>query len=450
MRGWIRFVLEEWRRLVGFPLPEDWGIVGGAIRRAFLGLPVCDFDIVVPNLKDAIERMEGKAFPLDRDRGIWRIVLNHTGVYVDVSMLRGRWRDDLSRRDFTVNAIALMGDGGVLDFFGGVNDLRRRRLRMVREENLVEDPLRCLRGYRIAICEDMGIERVTEQAMKKHFPLIEKVSGERIGLELNHLFSAPFSYRVVRRMGRLWKYLVEPASSMFGFPQGGKGVRDLWEHSWLTLKIVEELLAAGVVVRNREDYVSPWVVPLKIASLFHDIAKPDCAVVKPDGSLGFYGHEKRGACVMKDILKSRWRFSSKVTSIVFLLIKYHMWLHLLSVSKYTDRALWRVVRRVGVYLPLLVLLFLADAVASGNMLEGVMPFASELLERWDSVFLHPPPRRILNGTHIRDILGVPPGPVYSVILEEVYNRQLSGEIVSLDEALELAKKILKEYNEGVY
>ena len=182
-------------------LPPGTALVGGAVRDALLGrlAPRPDLDLVVPG--DAVQlaraladQQGGAVVVLDRERSIARLV--HRGWTIDLARRIGEeLRDDLLRRDYSANAIALplpgaAADGDVLDPSGGLADLAAGRLRAISEANLLDDPLRLLRGVRLACELGFQLEAVTEHWIRLHHRRITSVAGERVLAELERLARA--------------------------------------------------------------------------------------------------------------------------------------------------------------------------------------------------------------------------------------------------------------------
>jgi tRNA nucleotidyltransferase/poly(A) polymerase len=172
-------------------------LVGGALRDLLLGRPVAEVDVAVAGdaeeLASDLERDgAGRAVFLSRDRPgprVYRVAGRHV---LDIAELEGgSISADLGRRDFTVNAFALdLSTGGLVDPFGGLSDLARRRLRSVSDENLSEDPLRMLRAARFLATHGLRPEAELLTAARRRAPLIERVAVERIGAELSKLLGA--------------------------------------------------------------------------------------------------------------------------------------------------------------------------------------------------------------------------------------------------------------------
>ncbi len=173
-------------------------VVGGAVRDALLGLPVADVDVAVAGGEErlalALSRAGyGTAFPLSPPESpapVWRVA--RRGSIIDVARFeRGETiEDDLGRRDFTVNALAReAGSRRLVDPFGGLADLRAGRIRSISDANLESDPLRVLRGYRLAATRGWTIVPGTRRSLARHAPKLRETAPERVHDELARLFS---------------------------------------------------------------------------------------------------------------------------------------------------------------------------------------------------------------------------------------------------------------------
>lgn len=176
---------------------EAW-VVGGALRDRLLGLPTPEIDAAVSRDADLIaadlEREGlGRAVFISRDRPGPRVFRVAGRRPLDVAELEGgSIETDLGRRDFTANALALaLPSGALLDPFGGVGDLRSRRLRCVAAANLAEDPLRILRAARLLATHGLAPDRDLLAAARRAAPLFSRAAPERVGVELGKLLAAP-------------------------------------------------------------------------------------------------------------------------------------------------------------------------------------------------------------------------------------------------------------------
>ncbi|HER2102148.1 TPA: CCA tRNA nucleotidyltransferase [Streptococcus pyogenes] len=182
--------------------------VGGSVRDVLLERPIHDVDIATSSYPEETKAIFNRTVDVGIEHGTV-LVLENGGeyeittfrtedVYVDyrrpsqVSFVRSL-EEDLKRRDFTVNALALDENGQVIDKFRGLIDLEQKRLRAVgkAEERFEEDALRIMRGFRFAASLDFDIEAATFEAMRSHSPLLEKISVERSFTEFDKLLMAP-------------------------------------------------------------------------------------------------------------------------------------------------------------------------------------------------------------------------------------------------------------------
>lgn len=172
-------------------LSEHTYLVGGCIRDLMLEREPSDFDLVTfGEPLDLAVRIEGilggRAFPIDRERGIVRIAINHGECTLDISPPRGAdIEEDLRERDITINAMALQPAGGVfVDPLRGRSDLREKRIRLIGKKNLLDDPLRGLRCLRFAVQFGFSVEGQTLRLIRDHSETLSQAATERIKHEV--------------------------------------------------------------------------------------------------------------------------------------------------------------------------------------------------------------------------------------------------------------------------
>ncbi|MDH4222826.1 MAG: HDIG domain-containing protein, partial [candidate division Zixibacteria bacterium] len=213
--------------------------------------------------------------------------------------------EDLNRRDFTINAMAYdLQSGKVLDPLEGKKDIKNRLIRMTNQDSFKDDPLRMLRGIQFAARFEFEIEKETYKSLVENAGLINTISTERIQEELNKLLTRAkypsTGFRLMHKTGLLKEILPE-LDACVGIEQpGGYHEYDVFEHTLLTV-----------------DSAHPDLV-IRLACLLHDISKPQAKALTEDGAT-FYGHEKKGSRVTKNILL-RLRYSNEITSTVTLLV----------------------------------------------------------------------------------------------------------------------------------
>ena len=310
---------------------ELW-VVGGALRDEFLGRGHGDEDFATDARPDEVEAIAlglglhvnvvGKRFGT--------IGVNLDGRWSEVTTFRGesyadgtRWpdvtfgssiREDLARRDFTVNAFARNAvTGEVLDLYGGAADLRAGVIRAVGEpvERFREDPLRILRGVRFASQLGFEVETGTRAGMRATSELLATLSQERVTSELDKLLQGAHPRRgleLLEGVGALAVILPEIAP-MVGCEQNRFHRFDVWGH---TVATVEAIATDAESLRVRR-----W------AALVHDLGKPGVRHVKANGEWGFYRHETAGA-EQAEALMSRLRMARRDALVIQLLVRRHM------------------------------------------------------------------------------------------------------------------------------
>ena len=245
--------------------------------------------------------------------------------------------EDLARRDFTINAIALEIKGKkpqIIDPFNGQQDLKSKIIRTVGdpEQRFSEDALRMMRAVRFAVVlgKDWQIEKGTGQAIQKNSPWLQAISKERVRDELMKIIMsdrAAEGIELLRESGLL-NYIIPELTQGYGVSQNKHHVYDCYEHSLKSLEYGAKM--------NFNKYV-------RIAALLHDIAKP---MVKrgqgPDAT--FYNHEVKGAKIAAQIL-NRLKFSKKDIEKIIKLVRYHLFYY--NVGEVTESSVRRLVRQAG-------------------------------------------------------------------------------------------------------
>ena len=214
---------------------------------------------------------------------------------------------DLARRDFTVNAMAYHPREGLCDPFHGWDDLQNGVLRCVGDPDtrFGEDALRILRGLRFAALYHLTPEPCTESALHRHRQALLQVAPERLLPELTGLLCSPLPGALLETCADILFVLLPELADQLGFPQHNPHhYLDVWHH---TLAVVDAV---------------PPLVPLRLAALLHDVAKPSCASVDAAGISHFYGHPAKGAR-MADAICRRLRCDSALRHRVVRLIELH-------------------------------------------------------------------------------------------------------------------------------
>ena len=272
-------------------------------------------------------------------------------------------REDLARRDFTINAMAFSPSHGLIDPFGGAQDLEKQLIRAVGEpgRRFQEDGLRILRGLRFASRLDFDLEQETARALVEKRHLLGQVAQERITGEFIRLVEGMAAPRVLEEFFPVAVQVVPELQALQGFEQHTPyHIYDVWQH---TLRVLDG------VGEGRE---------VRLAALFHDIAKPQCFFRGRRGIGHFKGHAVAGGAVTGQILK-RMRFPTQLREEVCQLVRWHD-----EDIPQTDEAVRRWLNLLGpVQLRRLLLLQQADSRAKSPRSDTL--FAGRLLQRMENI-----------------------------------------------------------------
>jgi tRNA nucleotidyltransferase (CCA-adding enzyme) len=243
--------------------------------------------------------------------------------------------DDLKRRDFTINAMALKlgGENAVMDIYRGTEDIKDKVVRAVGnpDDRFNEDALRMLRAVRFACQLDFTLAHETMESIVKNADLIKNISSERIRDEFAKIIMSPNSASGVVMLQKfgLLKHIIPELEEGVGCAQGGAHIYDVWEHLLYALQHATD---------------KDWPLEIRLAALFHDIGKPRS---KREGKNKptFYGHEVIGARMAKKIME-RLKFSKKEIELVEKLVRNHMFFS--DTELITLSAVRRIIAKVGV------------------------------------------------------------------------------------------------------
>lgn len=482
-------------------------LVGGLLRDLYLGCPGHDLDFAVSGnalafARAAADILKSTFIPLDRVNGVARVVLNNNGDkwQIDFSTLKG-WNieEDLSGRDFTINAMALelsdylkiSGSYGIpgkerierwrwheviIDPYGGLADIENKTIKAAGRYVFEADPIRILRGVRLAGKLGFIINEQTLALMKESRWLLQEVAGERIWEELLEILELKQSYPWMAMLDS-----IGAISEIFPFIEKMKATGqnnyhqvNVWVHSLKTYRLLEEMLCqedlGGEVAADRRQDLTTLLknhlaskLPagrsrrchlLKLSALFHDAGKIDTARVTADGRITFPDHYTAGLVYINEIA-NRLKISKAEKSCLKNITVHHMYPLYLFIHKLHDAASTRLFfSKLGKDLPDVVLLSLADVTATcregerGKEMAGYLAFAGDLLEKYyfeANTYVNLPP--LVKGAELIEHFGLQPSKKVGTVLKKIFEAQVLGEINSREEALAYASSLLKSNTE---
>lgn len=298
--------------------------VGGCVRDSLLGKTPDDWDMTTSSTPE--ETMEVfkdfRVIPTGIKHGTVTVIIDGNHIEITTMRVDGEYHDsrrpdnvqftsdvekDLSRRDFTVNAMAYNHTDGLIDTFGGQEDLKNKTIRCVGNPNkrFNEDALRIIRALRFACVLDFEIDKETAESIINNVSLINNVANERIRVELMKLLQGVAVERILTDFKEIIFEIIPDLRRLDGFAQNTPyHIYDIWNH---TVKVVSNVKNTPV---------------LRLAALLHDISKPDCFKSDSKGIAHFKGHPEQSSKMSVDILKGL-RFSNKEIDIVSTIIKLH-------------------------------------------------------------------------------------------------------------------------------
>ena len=460
-------------------------LVGGFVRDVLLERDTADIDIAVAS--DALEiapkvatALGGKYVLLDEANRIGRVVVSkEEGRWeLDFSTFEGSIEQDLARRDFTVDAMAVdlsrLGEGytevQLIDPFNGWNDLRQGVIRAVAETAFELDAARLLRAVRLAAELGFNIDSETEALIRRYSCLIANVAGERVREELLRLLAvsqARYSLSYLGELGLLTAMIPELAQTR-GVKQPKEHFWNVFDHSIETVAAVDFVLSRGAWGYADEEVLAavPWSAVLaqhfdrevssgstrrlllKLAALLHDIAKPQAKAIEEGGRIRFLGHAKAGADIAVNILE-RLRFSAKEAKLVEIMVRHHLRPGQMSHDELPSRrAIYRYFRDTGEAGIDILFLSLADHLATrgphldlAHWREHTQLVEYILAQHFQEEGLVVPPK-LVNGHDLINIFGMSPGPKIGELLEAVRETQASGEVTTKEEALSYIREHL--------
>ncbi|HJV39438.1 MAG TPA: HD domain-containing protein [Geothrix sp.] len=429
-------------------------VVGGAVRDELLGRPHADWDLATKLMPKAVmdrARAAGlKAIPTGLQHGTVTVLLEDRPIEIttfrsDGDYLDGRHpetvrlgvslEEDLSRRDFTINAMALpVGGGELVDPFGGRADLETRTLRAVGDplHRFAEDGLRTLRACRFAAQLGFEVEAGTLAAIPERLEVARKVAAERVLAELTKLLCGLEPHRgldLLARTGLLDLWLAE-LRPMIGCGQNRHHRWDVWDHTLEVVRLV------------------PAEPGLRWAALLHDVGKPGARTFGDDGEARFHGHEAR-SLELAGVLLERLKAAHALRRDVLALVRHHG-IH--PTAEWSDTACRRFLRRLGedgLTLARWGAFRLADQRAKGLEVEAREQEHAAILARLEAMAAAAPPLSVkalaLDGAALMALAGRGGGPWLGALQRDLLEAVLEDPSLNTPDALAgLARRRLEK------
>ena len=393
-------------------------VVGGAVRDFILKREVNDWDFTTNLTPEEMQKIFPKNSFYNNKFGTISVVFGDDIFEVTTYRTEQGYSDsrhpdevkwgktldeDLQRRDFTINAMALDTVGNIIDLYDGQEDLKNRLIRTVGnpDERFNEDALRMMRAIRIASQIGFLIEEKTFESIQKNAPLIQKIAGERIRDELFKILLSPVPSDGITLLknSELLKEIIPELLDGYNVRQKGHHIDDVWTHNLKTL-----------------DNCSSNDPVTKLAALLHDVGKPKSMIGEGEERT-FHNHEIIGSRMAVSIGK-RLRLSNKELEKLFKLVRWHMFS---VISTQTDKAVRRFIRNVTTdYIDDMIAMRRADRLGSGS---------KETSWRWELfkeriVEVQKQPFSIkdlkIDGKDVMEILKIKPSRKVGEVLETIF------------------------------
>lgn len=423
-------------------------IVGGAVRDLLMGIPVDDWDFTTNATPEEILKIYPNGF-YDNVFGTVGISDPSSPNPYEITTFRTEhgysdhrrpdkvsWgktlQEDLARRDFTINAMALKVPS-IIDPFGGQKDLDAKLIRAVGDPNerFEEDALRMMRAVRIAAELGFIIEEKTFDAIKKNATLINQIAKERVKDELFKILASPNPYdgMVIFRNSGLMQEVLPEMEKCFGVEQKSPGrhhIYDVGTHLLMSLKFCA---SADPVVR--------------FATMIHDIGKPQTYKKQANGVITFYNHEVVSTKIARNIA-DRLKFSRKETNKLITLVRWHQFT---VDERQTDSAIRRFIRNVGLEnVEDMLALRVADRLGGGARETSwrLEEFKKRLIEVQKEPFAVKDLK--VDGNDVMKILNIASGPKVGEVLNQLFEEVIEKKIENdRDVLLKRLKEIARSW-----
>ena len=436
-------------------------LVGGAVRGLLLGMSIHDWDLATDASPEEVTKIfkgakqKASVIPTGLKHGTVTVIYNKQSMEITTYRKDGDYSDgrrpdnvsysssideDLSRRDFTMNAIALrLPKGDKIDPFNGMNDLKKGIIRCVGDPVLRfgEDGLRPLRAVRFAAQLDFKVDKDTLSAIPGALENCSRVSAERVRDEIEKIIASKKPSRaflLMEQTGLLGLFLPELAA--------GRGIH---QNDYHELDVLDHNLLACDYAAEKE-----FPADVRLAALFHDAGKvlSRKPILNDDNNYTFYNHEIESKNIAHNIL-SRFRFPNQVIEIVCHLVKEHMFHY---TDDWSDAAVRRFIIRMGeANITKFYQLRKADAYAKAGIEpppDSLLPLARRVEKALAENHAFSLKDLAVKGSDLMSI-GIKPGKTMGIILRELLESVLDDPVMNnRDDLLELAGKFNEKLGSG--
>lgn len=410
--------------------------VGGCVRDAILGGTPHDWDIATSAKPEQVKKVFKDFRIVDtglKHGTVTLIGFSGEGYEVTTFRMDGEYTDgrrpnsiefvsdlevDMSRRDFTVNALAYHPDEGIIDYFGGIKDIENKVIRCVGnpDDRFAEDALRIMRALRFSSVLGFEIEKETAESIHKNKGLLYKVSKERIRVEFDKLLMGKGVEEILTNFSDVIVQIIPDILPCIGFEQyNPHHYLTVWDH---TIKAIS---------------YAKYDLVVRLALFFHDIGKPESFTRDEVGTGHFFGHPYVSETITHRNMK-RLKYDNQTISQVTKLVC----LHDMEFGR-TKHSIRKIISKIGYEeTERLIEVKLADAKAQNNPTEKIIHLRAayeslkEIISDEDCISLK---HLAVNGKDVMK-LGVPQGPRVGEILNKVFEAVLEGSLENTKECIE--------------
>lgn len=436
-------------------------LVGGSVRDAIMGKDFVDRDIAISNAETFAKKLAAKFnatfIELDPEYKIYRLVLEDKINYLDISEIQGNnILEDLTRRDFAMNAIAInLANGEIIDPYNGQEDIKNKIIRHIKDSNFEEDPLRLLRAFRFASTTGFELSKDTKLCIDKFKHLLFKPAKERINYELMKLFGGKCSSKVLLLMDNfgILEEIFPQVIEMKKVPPNTHHHLDLFHHVVETVRNIEILyLNSSEQEKTHLDSIDfggfPRINHLKLAGFLHDIGKYSTWTIEETGRHRFIKHDDVGAKMCIPYLREM-KFSKKQIDYISLMIKNHIYpSNVIDAPDLSEKVMMRYIRKMESNVIDNIILAKADRLSAlgeaitdeivNNNINGLNSLLTFYLEKRET--LKPLPK-LLDGVEIMQIKGIGQSPELGKIINALKEAQISGDVNTKEEAIDFVKTL---------